>query len=200
MRRTTVEQKYPDVVADVRCNLAKVYAHIDSSAGPTACWTWSGGLHKQGYGMTGGYRMATQTFIMMTVHRLLLKQRLNSDLAGQDAVHICTDPTTGMANMTCVNPAHLFAGCDRDILLLRYQHGNHFGKKKGYRHTQPRRQKYAFGIDNIVAVAQYHMDMTEWLHRTGKLGIDPRRARQSFYHIRSGYIYRWAKLPQETQP
>jgi hypothetical protein len=183
--------KWPDIVGDVRVNLAKVYSKIDSSAGANACWTWSGPTHRQGYGMIGGQRIATQTKIMMTVHRLLLKEKLGRDPgAAVDAMHTC-------GNMQCVNPAHIVPGTAREILELRVQRsGRRPGKPVGYRHFKPRNQKYAYGIENIAALAKNEISVEEFAKLSN---VNLKRAQRIKHFIDAGQAYTWAKNYQGNQ-
>lgn len=178
------EDKWPDVVADVRVDLDKVYSKIDDSAGPNACWSWTGPRHRQGYGMIGGQRIATGRKIMMTIHRLLLKVKLGYDPGTADAMHTC-------GNMRCVNPAHIVLGDAAQILKLREQRtGKRFGKPPGYKHTKPREQKYSYGLDNIVDLAQDRITIEEFALRAN---VPVYRARKIQKEIESGESYTWAK-------
>lgn len=178
-------KSFPDTVADVKCNLTSVYNKIDDSAGPNACWTWTGPRHRQGYGMTGGVRISTGKRIMQTVHRLLLKVKLGRDPGNSvDAMHTC-------GNMTCVNPAHIIEGNAKEILELRVARtGVRFGKPAGKLNDGPRNQTYVYGFDNIVDLAQGRITTDEFARRTG---ITLLRAQKVKSNINNGYSYRWAK-------
>jgi len=190
MKKKTIEQTFPDVIADVRYNADKLYSRIDDSAGPNACWPISGPKHRQGYGMIGGMRIATEKRIMQTVHRLLLKIKTNSDLAGLDAVHTC-------GNMTCCNPSHLFAGTAADILNLRLKRPNsNFGKRLGTISQKPRKQHYQYGIQNIIDAFTGKIDEREF----GKLtGLKRRRAKKVYSDIKAGRVFKWAKFMAEKE-
>lgn len=176
---------YPDTVGDVRCSLTYVYDRIDDSAGPNACWSYTGAKHRQGYGMVGGIRIATGKKIMMTVHRLLLKIKLGHNPGDHvDAMHTC-------GNMTCVNPDHIVEGNAKEILELRVKRtGIHFGKPRGSLLNKPRNQTYVYGFDNIVDLAQERMSPEEFARRTG---ITEAQAKKIKWNIDTGRGYRWAK-------
>ena len=68
------------------------FAHIDAryQKGPAdQCWTWTGGLHRQGYGMCGGIEdQGNDTYrrFVTVVHRPLMMSHLNRALTHDDFV------------------------------------------------------------------------------------------------------------------
>jgi len=81
-------------------------AYFNSRQEPqaTGCIHWTGGKHRQGYGMIGGIRVKDKQPIMQTVHRLVLKIKLGRALKkGENAIHTCS-------NAICCNPDHIIAG------------------------------------------------------------------------------------------
>lgn len=67
---------------------------VDQSAGPDACWPWTG------YRMASGYGRNRHGY----THRYALQLALGRPLAdGMEACHRCDNPP-------CCNPAHLFEG------------------------------------------------------------------------------------------
>lgn len=183
--KVSPEIKWPDVIGDVRVDLSRVYSKIDSTAGPQACWTWHGPRHRQGYGMIGGQRIATGEKLMMTVHRLLLKEKLGRDPGPTvDAMHTC-------GNMRCVNPAHIVPGNAEQILNLRIQRtGQRFGKPPGYKHHKPRNQNYTYGIDNILALANGQLSIEDFAARTNTTYAQAKKIK---WNIDNGQSYSWAK-------
>jgi hypothetical protein len=180
----SMKQTFPDSIADVGYNANYLYSHIDDSAGANGCWTYRGARHKQGYGMIGGYRLATGKKIMQTVHRLLLKIKMNDELAGVDAVHTC-------GSMTCCNPAHLVTGDAFKIAALRTARGvTGTGKPLGHRLNRPRQQEYVHGLENIIAIYQGRMTAIEFAR---KRNITLTKAKKVFAEIRSGKLYTWLK-------
>ena len=187
MARTKVnaEIKWPDIVGDVRVDLAKVYNKIDDSAGPNQCWSWSGPRHRQGYGMCGGQRIDTGKKIMMTIHRLLLKEKLGYNPGDTvDAVHTC-------GNMRCVNPDHIVAGNASMIFKLHYKRtGRYPGRLHGVRLNKPRQQNYRYGIDNIKQLATGQITSQEFARRTGMTATQASRIK---WNIDNDVSYYWAK-------
>ena len=191
MRRKTILQTYPDIIADVRYNSATLWSKIDQSAGPKGCWTYTGPKHRQGYGMIGGYRIATEKKLMMTVHRLMLKIKTNSDLTGSDAVHTCNNP------YTCVNPDHMIVGTAKKIHEIRYQRsGPRPGRPKGWSLTRPRNHKYKYGVDVIMQVYRNEIDVNAF---ATMFNIPMNKARHIYKTIQNGTAYKWIKDYKDSQ-
>ena len=79
-----------------------VWAKIDQSAGPDACWPWTGARDKDGYGVTHiGKKHAK-------AHRVILEIKIGRPLTkGEMACHDCPN---GDDHPWCCNPLHLWAG------------------------------------------------------------------------------------------
>ena len=89
-------------IGDVMYKPAYFDTHQEPQA--TGCIHWTGGKHRQGYGMVGGIRVKDKQPIMQTVHRLVLKLKLGRALKrGENAIHTCS-------NAICCNPDHIIAG------------------------------------------------------------------------------------------
>lgn len=79
-----------------------IWAKIDRSGGPDACWPWTGGRDKDGYGVThvgGKYAKA---------HRVVLGLKLGYDIP--DDMMACHDCPGGTDHPWCCNPSHLWEG------------------------------------------------------------------------------------------
>jgi len=89
-------------VGDVMYKPEYLNSHQEPQA--TGCIHWTGGKHRQGYGMVGGIRVKGMHPIMQTVHRLVLKIKLGRGLKkGENAIHTCSNPI-------CCNPDHIIVG------------------------------------------------------------------------------------------
>jgi hypothetical protein len=87
----------------------RVWARVDTSAGPLACWEWQGATHPDGYGRA---KIANR---MWLAHRLVWTM-VNGDPAGQCVLHRCDNPP-------CVNPDHLFLGSQIDNIIDMHEKG-----------------------------------------------------------------------------
>lgn len=75
----------------------------------TNCWEWTAGMHNQGYGMMGAWRVSDQQKIMTTTHRVAARIALDRAIDSSEfVIHTCS-------NMRCCNPDHLITGDRRDI-------------------------------------------------------------------------------------
>jgi len=177
--------KYPDEYGNIRLNLAKLQVKLDRCVwDANGCLIWNQARHPQGYGMFSIYNKNTKKRGMATVHRILLKVKTHSDLAGLDAVHTC-------GNERCVNIDHLFVGDHHDVFQGQRDRGtNRLFRPVGTRFDRPYNKKYRYEIQNILDL--YHGVITAEQFAQ-KENISRNRTIKLASDLRSGRSYRWVK-------
>lgn len=90
------------VLAVPRLPLAeRFWGRVDRSGGPDACWEWTKGRHRQGYGKIKVDRRH------LFAHRVAWELTHGTIPDGLLVLHKCDNPP-------CCNPAHLFLGTHQD--------------------------------------------------------------------------------------
>jgi hypothetical protein len=103
---------------------ARVAEQVDSSAGPDACWPWTGGINEDGYGR---FCHEGKSYL---AHRAVLALKLDRPLRRTEVTrHKC------VGNRRCCNPAHVVSGSiaqnNNDLSLQdRVAHGERGGSAK----------------------------------------------------------------------
>ena len=99
---------------EVRPVAERFWAFVDTSAGPEACWPWTGGLRK-GYGAFG-----VRKDLVVQAHRFAWELTYGPIPEGLNVLHHCDNPP-------CCNlhPKHLFVGTFQDNsvdMVLKHRH------------------------------------------------------------------------------
>lgn len=92
--------------------------------GANGCIDWHGGMHNQGYGMMGAWRVEDGTKIMTTTHRIAARRKFQRALDSSEyVIHTCSNPR-------CVNEDHLILGDRSKIHEIMHQNGRHYSGRK----------------------------------------------------------------------
>lgn len=121
-------------------DISRFWGKVDAR-NPNGCWPWTGARNKSGYGVISlGYKQ-------------FLAHRVSLAIVGRDAgellaCHSCDTPL-------CVNPAHLWAGTQRDNLADCSAKGRRaVGKKHGSRtHPESRPRGMAIKSAKLTELA-----------------------------------------------
>ena len=85
----------------------------------TGCIRWNAGMHRQGYGMCGAWRVSNGERIMTTTHRVAARIAFDRALDPTEfVIHTCS-------NMNCMNPDHLMIGDRHDMQRVMHQNKRH---------------------------------------------------------------------------
>ena len=105
MKKRNKKFNFPDTYHGYQLNVSKFLSRFVEDP-QTGCWNWNAAKHRQGYGMISAYRIADDTIIMMTAHRMSwLIYR--GPITQPNILHMCHNPA-------CCNPAHLGTGTQKD--------------------------------------------------------------------------------------
>jgi hypothetical protein len=164
-------------IADVFVDWPSIQKKIKPGATANDCTTWTGGHHPQGYAMCGAIDAATSKRKMITLHRLIMKQKLGRDLDRKECViHTCS-------NAECLNPDHLVLGdyIDRSQNMLNNGRANPLRGKNIRSHNKQNRV-YKYTDEEILWIRKADtLDIAE------KYGVTRSKASHIRWHVRNTY-------------
>ena len=136
---------------------------------PDGCILWTGGRHRQGYGMVCGIRISDNKRIMQVAHRVSMMFKHNRDFQHDEfIVHTCE-------NQLCVNPAHLIIGdayTRAEQMVAKGHTWHHHRKGLPVRKQEGRKYKWTeeeirFARDNDTRVIAARFGITR--EKAGKM-------------------------------
>ena len=195
MARPKNPNRFTDDAHDLMVNKAEFESKI-SPEPLTGCWLWTGMLHRQGYGFIAALRKADQKVVMSTAHRISYRLYCGP-ITMPNINHTCHTPG-------CVNPAHLYAGTQkdnvRDIYAAGRQNPNRNRKYKPRANAviktpgtvdpdaKQRNRKYRYSDEDIQFCRTESLDDIE-----KRFGITRKQASGLKYEC--SRLYRWLPWP-----
>ena len=158
---------------DLFVNLNFYYKHQTKDPN-SDCILWTGGTHRQGYGMVGGIRKADNKRIMTVAHRIAARVKWKRAIATNELViHTCS-------NVLCQNPDHLIIGDWRKKSEVMWANGR--GPKEALKHRHYGREvkqnrSYRYSEKEIA-----------WIRDADTLDI---AQRYNITRVRAGHL-RWS--------
>lgn len=147
--------------------MVRYLGKVDQSAGPDACWPWTGATDQDGYGIfwDGTYRESGAGHYVR-VTRWTYEQFVAPIPDGRQLLHSCDNPP-------CVNIAHLSVGTCADNHAEREtrgrgvrQHGEaHPGSKLTASDVRAIRRDYAQGALSMVALGRLYGVSAPLIHK-----------------------------------
>lgn len=148
---------------------AQIWAKIDQSGGPDACWPWTGHTDGDGYGLAyiNGPRWR--------VHRWVLTQQVGPLASHEVARHSCDNPP-------CCNPAHLSRGTHADNAADKFCRGRGLSGDRHWTASEPGR--FRGELNQAVKLTEHDVRTLRRRHAAG----ETQTALASEYGISQGHL------------
>jgi hypothetical protein len=159
---------------------ARFWSRVDRSAGPAACWPWTGLLYRTGYGRFWICR--SNLVIPILPHRLAFFLVTGTDPGTDLVCHTCD-------NRRCANPGHLWIGSNSQNILDAIAKGRKRpsggvlpGERNGFAKVTPAAVlaiRFRYGVGGVAARAlgeEYGVTKSQALriiHRKSWRHLDP---------------------------
>jgi hypothetical protein len=119
------------------------WQNVDQSAGPEACWPWTGSRKDSGYG-----RLCFDRH-QQNAHRVAYQLATGHDPGDLIVCHSCDNPP-------CCNPAHLWVGTHGDNARDKVAKGRWNGNRggNGYQHRTHCKHGHEFTPENTLIVVK----------------------------------------------
>ena len=114
-------------------DIERFWAKVDRSGGPDACWPWTAGRYRAGY---GHFRINGK---MERAHRVAWVLLRGPIPEGQDVLHTCDSPPC------CNAERHHFLGTDLDNAADRVAKGRSATGARNGAYTHPERRSRVYG-------------------------------------------------------
>ena len=173
-------------IGDLFINL-DYYWSRQTPADAAGCIGWSGGRHRQGYPMMGGFRQSDEKRIMTVTHRITAMLKYGRALSSTEYVlHTC-------GNLNCLTPEHIIIGDAHDKARIREEsgHANHHKGPRAWTRRKalvPKKQNRTY---------KYSEAELRWIRSASsadigaRYGMDIKKASRFRYEVRKRY--EWLK-------
>ncbi len=160
-------------------DVARFWSKVDCAAGADACWPWTGGRDKNGYGRFHVGPKGRQRHLRS--HRVALA--IASGFVSLNALHSCDNPI-------CCNPEHLFEGSHPQNVADRHRKGRDAAGARTGRRLHPESDPRGIQLtEALVAAIKTEVEVGKYgeiVRVSRKYGV----SRWAVYQMLSGRTWR----------
>ncbi|HET8687330.1 MAG TPA: hypothetical protein VFM18_11800 [Methanosarcina sp.] len=170
-------------IGDFRFN--KDHFESNQEQQSNGCIHWTGGKHRQGYGMIAIYNTQSETDHMTVIHRIVAMLKYKRNLVkGEQVIHTCS-------NQICMNPDHIIIGTIKDRSENAKQNGVYANRKKRGPSKTKQNREYKFTDEEL----RYIITETNIDKICEKFDMNRERVLRWRWEIRKGY--RWLNKAED---